>query len=1816
MVRKTLLSLALVLAFIPFLGEFGREQPVAQQPTSPPLAPTFTPTTPSPVATRAAAPRVLSRDPAGLDLDTRRPIIAIQFDRPMDQASVAAALRIEPPLPVDLHWQENTLILEPRIILTSGTGYQFTILATATAVDGVPLVTAHYWSYFIPYTLQNFSAPSDYDRAQPISLFFGYTMDTQTVEQSIHFDPPLDGEWMWDDLKRTATFRPAALLPPDTEFTLFFAGTLRNHHGEELDTPQPQTFITPSPIVRFTPTDTGSAHPASLISFAFDRPMNQATVEAAFQISPTVAGDLSWQANTLLFAPAEPLAEYTNYTVTLADTVTSSDGEPVLRRPYARSFSTGEWTAPIFFGYGSNAQVLDADGRRAVQYQINIPGNSRIQSEFRLYQLSFDHFLAHYAGAFQGGGEWNRTPISTTETPLAANWSVEHQLIGSDYAYVRETLIPADIPPGLYLLEVENGESDGQLLLILTRQVIVVKQVEGQLVTWVTEINGEPVAAATVGVYARDGVRLVEGQADSDGILRSAISMESPPLLVVAQTGDDLTVAGLSNEWRSRNAHWWGQPERSATHFAAYIYTDRPIYRPGQTVHFKAIVRHDEDAIISLPEAGRPVTVRIRDARNNVVQTHALVTNDFGTLHGNFQLAEGAMLGDYAVELAIDGEPHRQVFKVQDYRKPDYKVTVSANADRYLQGETITVQVDSRYFYDEPVMNGRVSVRRFQLWPREWWMDEATTPDYTWIDHGSLPVEGVTDAAGRFTFTLDATVEGAGQPVDWQSSLRRATWGVEVTVDDGSRQTVSGFAVVQVYDAAEQLRLDVGGYAKTPGEPFTVAVEATTLEGEPVGERTLELLLKRYWSGEQNEDRERTFTLVTASDGRALLPLTLDAPGYYELTVRGLDLAKRPISYQGYLYVFGDELRGWYIQNQSNLRIAADRASYAPGESARLLIESTMSGPALLTFERGATRRQQLVRLTAPLTTVDVPLQPDDAPNIFVTVHAWQPQDTTLSGQDWASKSDSALYHASVELQVPVTGKRLILTIKPDRADYAPRDEATFILQVRNEAGQPLPAGSRAELSLALVDEAIFSLSEELAGPIFDAFYAKRENLVRTYDGLAPMRWFGGGGGGGGGAPLADPRSDFPDTAVWIPVIETGENGQATVTITLPDSLTSWRLTAKATTGVETQVGESFVNIVTKQPLVIRPLLPRHLTSGDQVALSAMVHNDSDQPLDITVSVVVSATEGSGSLQITTPITQTIHVDPGAAQVVGWPVRAEAAGEAQLTFIATADELADAVRLPLSIQPLAVPAFSSQIGDFSGALTTVITLPAESLDASSVVIDLNRSIADSLLTGLDYLTGFPYGCVEQTMSRALPNAVVGRALAQLGVNDPGLQADLPALINAGLQRLYGFQHSDGGWGWWYDDASDAYQTAWVLFGLAVTREAGHEVDPAVIQRGADWLKQQLGAMDIRTRAYALYSMAVAGHGDLPATRTLFARVDELDAFSQAALALALYSLGVDEKAEQIVDQLAAQATTMDGMVYWRTPVEDGYYHQKTMASTTRTTALVLSALVRIRPGHELEPGIVRWLMSQRRSTGWGTTNETSYAILALTDHLLAAAEAGAPATYQVELNGAIIAEGELGAKETSLRLEIPASDLYIGANTLQFTHSGGGWLYYTINNRTYLAQAAIEATGALRVTRQYLDAGNNQPIETASPGQLIKVQLTVQTDDNRFYMIVEDQLPGGLEALNESLNTTSHIALAYGQEPPYFWQEYGYNYKEVHGNRVSFFITELPSGTRTFTYLARATQAGEFVALPAEAYAMYDLAAWGRSASTQLVVGE
>ncbi len=887
------------------------------------------------------APRVTRRTPIYRALSDRRPVIELTFDQGMDHDTVAAALAVDPTFDYGLEWQDNKLLINPREPLAPGTTYYLSLGTGAATRDGIGLTNELRWSYRVRPLIAETTSPSLRLRDAPITVRFNYAMDRDSVRDALTFDPPLVGDLRWNEEGTELTFFPAARLPSDTEYAIGFGGPLLDANADPCPLPESQRFTTPPPILRALPVDEGWVHPANAIEVTFDRPMDESKTGEAIDIIPETAGSYTWRETTFIFWPEDDhLAENTSYTVTVTTEALSAAGDPILSEPYTWSFRTGELQDIASFGMGPNAQLLDVNGRRAVQYQIYQDVATLV--EFELYDLSLEQFLDRYASGFRGVAGMENRPISTLDTKLVAKWQLDTIPDQDRWVNIQEVVIPDDVPPGLYILNLKLGHVNDQLILLLSENTLVVKQAEGQLVAWLTDINGGPLSALEVNVYARDGELITAGRSDANGVYRTRVSRDPQPLIVVARDGDDITASGLSDEWRSDYSWWgWWNPAPIGQEHAVYIYTDRPIYRPGQTVYYKAIVRQDDDAILDIVPAGTPVTVRIRDGRDNVVQTVELTTNHFGTVNGDFHLAEGAMLGDYAVEVVPGTGSYRQVFKVEDYRKPDYQVSVATDKDWYVEGEDIVVTVDSSYFFGEPVPNADLSITRFALGERYWWR-ESDDEDYIWYESYSEPLTAKTDENGHFTLTLDAAMSHYARSVHWRSSLEQSLLAIEATVDDGSHQTVSAFKVYRVYSAVEQVALDTGGYAKEPGEPFTLVATAHTVDGEPVSGRVLRLELLRYNRETYGYDSVfKSMRLTTEANGEVRVPVDIEEPGYYRLRLTGADRLGNEISSTSWIYAFSDRFTSWYGRD-GDISIDADQETYAPGDSARLLISALL----------------------------------------------------------------------------------------------------------------------------------------------------------------------------------------------------------------------------------------------------------------------------------------------------------------------------------------------------------------------------------------------------------------------------------------------------------------------------------------------------------------------------------------------------------------------------------------------------------------------------------------------------------------------------------------------------------------------------------------------------------------------------------------------------------------------------------------------------------------------------------------------------------
>jgi uncharacterized protein YfaS (alpha-2-macroglobulin family) len=938
-------------------------------------------------------------------------------------------------------------------------------------------------------------------------------------------------------------------------------------------------------------------------------------------------------------------------------------------------------------------------------------------------------------------------------TPTVA-WRETLTLLDDRDWQPAEAHIPSEVPPGLYILssplpwEATTGETSAGLLVVLTRHALVLKRAlagsgsrsQAQVVAWDTEFSGgAPAVSATVRLYDRDGTFLAEGLTGKDGLLTLEVPGDPDPLLALSEQDGDVTVCGLSNEWGEGGWWWWWTQPPSRPLYTVYSYTDRPIYRPAQVVYFKDFVRADHDVSYTLPSPDLPITVRLRDARDNVAATQVLTSTEFGTVHGEFRLADEPMLGTWNLETEVEGTVARQPLKVEEYRKPEYEVTVRTSQKTYVHGETISVTIDAAYYFGQPVVGADAGLQAYPTYPDEFYQEDQPRFGYPIATE-----EGRTDAQGQWTVlvpTDDLFHQG--------SRTNRAMLALEATITDESGQSVSSYQTVVVMRTSQGLTLLLERHGYQPNDDITFSAQVRGRDGEPVAGAELTAQVMGW------DEREVTSAEATTGDnGQAHFSLSLVDQGWYQLHVHGTDDGGREVQATEYLWVYDPTGQAPWYQGQWSgepaLTVSADRATYAVGDEAQVVVHAPVPGPALLTLERGETRHAEPITLVSGTNLITVPVRADYGPNIYVTVNQFGPL-----GPDWweaQSRPETQLHKASAQILVPLTDRLLTVTLAADQETYAPGDEATFHVQVTDQEGQPAVA----EVSLAVVDEAIYALAEDMSKDPFEVFYASRPNVVRTFDSMHPSRWLfpegpglGGGDGNGGEAP----RRDFLDTAYWAPTVVTDENGEATIAFELPDNLTEWRALARAVT-TDTQVGQVTTGVVVSKDIVVRPALPRFLVQGDAFTLAAVVHNFTSYAVSATVQLDVEGLIQVGNEGAAEPENQVVGVPASGSATVSWPVLAKEPGEARVTVRATAGFGArvagrDAVELPLTIYPLAIPEVTSSSGTLTPdhpTDTITITLASDAIEGlSRLEINLAPSVAPGLLDGLEYLIDYPFG---------------------------------------------------------------------------------------------------------------------------------------------------------------------------------------------------------------------------------------------------------------------------------------------------------------------------------------------------------------------------------------------------------------------------------------------------------------------------------------
>src|ERR1019366_6626857 len=311
---------------------------------------------------------------------------------------------------------------------------------------------------------------------------------------------------------------------------------------------------------------------------------------------------------------------------------------------------------------------------------------------------------------------------------------------------------------GVYLVEALRGELRAYTILMVSDLVMVTKTGNGRIVNFLADRNtGEPVRGAQLVLLTRDA-RQGTAESDANGLAELKFTdAKQDDLRLVARSGPNFAVNTLgSYAFETSREHWTG-----------YIYTDRPVYRPGHIVHFKGLLRQFGSAGYTVP-AGKSLPVEILDAEQKAVYKKTLTATPTGSIRDDFQLPPSAALGSYSIEVQTGGENFMSgSFEVEEYKKPEYEVRVTPTKARILQGENAQAVIDSRYYFGEPVARAKLkyAVYRNRYWLPLWLDSDEDMPpdngDAEGNDYGEEQIvdsEGRLDAEGKLTIDFPTTV--------------------------------------------------------------------------------------------------------------------------------------------------------------------------------------------------------------------------------------------------------------------------------------------------------------------------------------------------------------------------------------------------------------------------------------------------------------------------------------------------------------------------------------------------------------------------------------------------------------------------------------------------------------------------------------------------------------------------------------------------------------------------------------------------------------------------------------------------------------------------------------------------------------------------------------------------------------------------------------------------------------------------------------------------------------------------------------------------
>ncbi len=1591
-----------------------------------------------------------------------------------------------------------------------------------------------------------------------------------------------------------------------------------------------------------------------------------------------------------------PFDPSTDYSVNIKSGLKDPFGQQ-MENDYSIEFKSAPLVSAMSLAKTSDISILDAN-KSPVYY---MKSTNIDYADFNFKKLTNEEFRMVYGSGYisRKAQQALEGPFISWQKTLEENFNKQ---VTTKIDLEEET--GQTLEPGIYYFDAYNsnvskryGQYDGKerQVFVYTYSSLAVKRSADEMLVWATSLNdGSPVSGMSISVLTNEGAEVASATTDENGLAKIDLPEKKvneddgyydyypDDYTVVGRKGNDMTIS--HSTWSEGIAPWNFNLDYSLlqAEYYVYSYTDRPIYRPGHNVYYKGLVRKDEDARFALPK-GQKVHVIIEDSQGEIVLEKDHDLNENGTFQGEIALSDEARTGNYRIITSLPDvqapaymNKFSKSFLVAEYRKPDYELIIEADKDNYVNGETAKLEVKGAYFFGAPMPDAEI----------EW---TVKSEDYYFFlsgDSGSIYANKWFSFSNQGHFCYwgcesDSEVVSSGKaklnksgnytielPLDISENKMSQFYTVEVTAYDLNNQSVSNRITVPVHAGEYYVGVLNKDYIVSTGDKAKFEVVSVDFEGDPVGGKDVEVSYnKRTWNTVKKKNVDGGFyyensysdeiiekkTVRTDDKGYAQVEFDAEEGGSFHAVVESKDGKDNTIIASTSVYVSSGQFINWGLENNDRIELVPDKLEYKPGETAHILVKSPYENVwALVTQERNGIMEYDIVKIESNSDTINIPITEQSIPNLFVSVVLVKGSnmqaglsEPPLGAND--ERSVAAFKTGYTTLQVDNSSKELDINVETDTEKYHPGDEVTIKVKTLNQNGDPV----KAEVSLSVVDKSVLSLTKTVTADLLNAFYRKRMLGVATAHTLTKaisrinVQVEAGLKGGGGASPKK--RGTFKDTAHWEGSLETDENGNGEISFKLPDNLTTWEILAIGITD-DTLVGSQRSEFLVTKDVLVRPVLPRFFIKDDTMTIGGIVHNYLDTEETFTLNLDADGVEFINGSEAE----QKVTLKPDEEAKLEWNIRVLNKTEAVFVFdvrnVKDAS-VGDVIEQKLPIEPFSFPevvATSLTIDDSKKHVETIWLPNNIDTNYGELKVTVSPTLTGSIGSGLDYLMRFPYGCAEQTASALLPNLVL-KQLMDLPTVDNNLvdPEQLQKNVESGIQSLYKYQGSNGGWGIWQSSNPTPYLTSYVLYTLNEAKKAGYTVDNDVISRGKKYIgnymnshgliksnatdskaKKRESRRNSNARAYGLYVLSEVGGQDLGLTNNLYEYKNQLNLFSKAYLVMTYHNLldGIDgsvasntrSKMNTLIDEILAEAKETPRGFHFEEK-QNLYYMFDT---NTRTTAIVLQMLSRVKPDHPYIPKILRHLLIEKKDGHFSSTQETAVSMIAMLEYIISSKELEASYNALVTLNGNEVVNESFTAQNIAEQkvAEINLSELLPNNqdNEITFDRNGSGKMYADMNLKYYLPTEKIEPRNeGIMVTHEYYlleDKNMEKPVNSAKLGETLRGTITLIVPEESYYVMVEDFLPAGLEGVDFSLKTSQQSLKADIYESrDYGWWYYDsswrFNYKETRDDRMMFFADRLTKGVYELNYYVRATTPGKFRDKPVLAQELYFPEVFGRT---------